>query len=153
MPPHSPALSRAELCQQRFNMFWMSNHVRSCLGWSMWGDCYRGAAFQMFHTTVPNSKDRRLRKNTRFTVLTGTKLDASTVIGYPGQLAWRIVPGGKTSRLRDRAVPVTLIVPDPSIGAQWVRDIVTGAACLTRDVAVPDTSGQMHAVLLRAGGP
>ncbi len=83
--PHSQAHNKAENS-------WGSVHGRSyaiaCrarLGPPAWSITIRGGAFQHNHNAALRAGSADAQLQTRFYGLTGRTLDASTMLGYPGQ--------------------------------------------------------------------
>ena len=96
-------------------MYYMANHVRGQIGMKGWGDMLRNAAFCFSHQTQPNSRTEEARRATPYMRFTANKsmLDATRVLGFAGELCWRILTDRKPGQLRFRAAPAYYVVFDP----------------------------------------
>ncbi len=72
------------------------------------------------HHVARSADDPDLRSGTRSFLLTGRTLDASTMLGYVGQLGWTQTVDGKASSFRDTAEPVLYLHPAESCSGQLV---------------------------------
>jgi hypothetical protein len=118
--PRAQAYNKAELTIQKVSGHAQMNAVRARLGGSAWSFLKRGANFQHNHHVARSADDPDLRNGTRSYLLTGITLDASTMLGYVGQLGWIQTVDGKASSLRDTAEPVLYLHPSLSCSGQLV---------------------------------
>ena len=121
--PRAQAYNKAELTIQKLAGHAFMNAVRARLGGTAWSFLRRGARFAHNHRKAQGPDDPNLRTGTRSFLLTGTTLDASTVLGYCGQLGWVATADGKASAQRDLARPVLYLHPSEESSSQLVLDL------------------------------
>ena len=121
--PRAQAYNKVELTIQKLAGHAFMNAVRARLGGTAWSFLRRGARFAHNHRKAQGPDDPNLRTGTRSFLLTGTTLDASTVLGYCGQLGWVATADGKASAQRDLARPVLYLHPSEESSSQLVLDL------------------------------
>ena len=120
---------------------------RARLGPPTWSITIRGGAFQHNHNAALRAGSAEAQLQTRSYGLTGRTLDASTMLGYPGQGCWAHNSDAKANAFRAAAYACLYLHPCTEASAQIVYDIRGMRLVVVRAVAMHDLASAIPALL------
>ena len=148
--PHSQAANLAEGAWGIIHGKAYAIACRARLGRPAWSLVQRGAEFVYNHTAAASARDPAARLCTRSWALTGRSLDASTMLGFPGQGCWAHKADAKANVFRASAKACLYLHPATDASAQVVFDLESNKLVIVRAVAMCDLAGTVSAHLARS---
>ena len=145
--PHSQAHNKAENTWGAVHGRSYTIACRARLGPPAWSITIRCGVFQHNHNAASRGNDKAAQSQTRSFGLTGRTLDASTMLGYPGQGCWAHNSDAKANAFRAAASACLYLHPCTETSAQLVYNISSMKLEVVRSVAMHDLASAIPALL------